>query len=329
MSSSPQDRPNYSRRAIWLAIAVVAASLIYTGFWYYSASLLSERVNTSLANLNTDGRRANCEDPVVHGYPFRLGVRCRSVFYEDVKEGVSFRAETTETAANIYDPRHVVLRVGSPATVLLPFLPPFAVRWSGLAASTELAHPLPTRVSVAGENIELLPEDITDEEPAVARISAGELHARQVEQDVELATSFRDLQLSEEIVANVPPLEGRALVVINGGLTMLLDRNIALRGHKGVIEELVVGVVGQKAGLTLSGPVEFDEDGLMTAQFRVKVDDPVGSAKILAEIFPKAANAIRSATGMLTALGNASVEIRIVRGEAFIGFIPLGRIPPI
>jgi len=329
MSSSPQSGPNYSRRAIWLGIGVIAAGLIYTGFWYYAASELTKRVNVALTRMNTDGRRANCEEPVIHGYPFRLGVRCRSVFYEDVKEGVSFQAGATETAANIYDPRHVVMKVGSPATALLPFLPPATVRWDGLGVSAELARPFPTRVSVAGSNIELLPEASTNDERSVARISAGELHARQVEQDVEVATTFQDLQLSDEIVANVPPLEGRALVIVNDGLTMLMDRNIALRGHKGVIEEFVVGVVGQKAGVSISGPVEFDHQGLMTAQLRIKVDDPVGTAKILAEIFPKAADAIRSATGMLTALGNATVEVRIVRGDAFIGFIPLGKIPPV
>ncbi|GGA61965.1 hypothetical protein GCM10011385_14650 [Nitratireductor aestuarii] len=314
---------------MWLAIAVVAVGLIYTGFWYYGASMLMDRVNTSLARLNADGRRANCEEPDIHGYPFRLGVRCRSVFYEDVKEGLSFRAEQTETAANIYDPRHVVMKVGSPATVHLPFLPPATVHWDGLGASTELAQPFPTRVSIAGSNIELAPEGSEDDARPVARISAGELHARQVEQDVEIATSFQELKLSEDVVANVPPLEGRAMVVVNDGLTMMMDRNIALRGQKGVIEEFVVGVVGQKAGISVSGPIEFDNEGLMTAQLRIKVDDPVGTAKILAEIFPKVADPIRSATGMLTALGNAAVEIRVVRGDAFLGFVPLGKIPPV
>lgn len=329
MSSSPEKKPNYSRRAMWLAIGVVAAGLIYTGVWYYFAGRLTERVETTLARLNTDGRRANCEEPAVHGYPFRVGLRCRSVFYEDVKEGLSFRAEATETAANIYDPRHVVMKVASPATVHLPFLPPATLRWEGLGVSTELARPLPTRMSMVGSNIELFPEGTEDEGLAVARISAGELHARRVEQDVEVATSFKELRFSDKIVSNMPPLEGRAMVVVNDGLTMLVDRSIALRGHKGVIEEFVVGVVGQKAGLTLSGPIEFDDEGLMTAQLKLKLDDPVGTAKILAEVFPKAGDAIRSATGVLTALGNATMEIRVVRGDAFLGFIPLGKIPPI
>ena len=327
MSSSPESGSIYSRRAVWLSILVVAVGLIYTGIWYYCAQLLEERVQTTLTRLNGNGVRAHCEEPNIHGYPFRLGVRCRSVFYEDVKEGVSFRAEATETAANIYEPKHVVMKIQSPATVLLPFVAPIDMRWEGLSVSTQLASPFPLRVSAAGSNIELLPESGPD--VPFARMSAGELHARQVEQDVEVASTFHDLSISDSVAANLPALEGRALVVVNDGLTMLADRNIALRGHKGVIEEFVVGVVGQKASISLSGPVEFDNEGLVTAQLRIKVEDPVGTAKVLADVFPAAADHIRSATGMLTALGNTPVELRIVRGDIFLGFIPLGKIPPV
>src|SRR5690606_6150837 len=132
-----------------------AVGLIYTGIWYYCGRLLDERVHTTLTRLNGNGVRAHCEEPTVRGYPFRLGVQCRTVFYEDVKEGVSFRAGAIETAANIYEPKHVVMKIDSPATVLLPFIAPFDMRWDALSVSTQLASPLPLRVSAAGSNIEL------------------------------------------------------------------------------------------------------------------------------------------------------------------------------
>src|SRR5690554_5510395 len=292
MSSSPESGSPYTRRILWLSMLVIAAGAFYTGIWYYCAQLLEERVETTLTRLNGDGVRAHCEKPEIHGYPFRLGVRCRSVFYEDVKEGVSFRAEATETAANIYAPKHVMMNVKSPATVFLPFLAPLDIRWEGLNVSTQLDSPFPVRASAAGTNIEILPED----EPgtAIALLSAGELHARQVEQDVEVAATFRDLRLGSTIAADVPALEGRALVIVDDGLTMLADRNINLRGHSGAIEEMVVGVAGEAASITLSGPVEFDADGLMTAELRIKVDDPVGTSRVLAQIFPDEADHIRS-----------------------------------
>src|SRR5690606_6344068 len=146
MSSSSQNRSPYSRRIFWLTSLVVAAGIIYTAVWYYSAQMLEKRVQTTLERLNGDGMRAHCEEPDIHGYPFRLGVRCRTVFYEDGKEGVSFLAGAVETAANIYDPTHVVMKLDSPATVFLPFLAPLHLRWGGLSASTKLASPLPLRV---------------------------------------------------------------------------------------------------------------------------------------------------------------------------------------
>lgn len=327
MSSSPESGSPYTRRILWLSMLVIAAGAIYTGIWYYCAQLLEERVETTLTRLNGDGVRAHCEEPEIHGYPFRLGVRCRSVFYEDVKEGVSFRAEATETAANIYAPKHVVMNVKSPATVFLPFLAPIDMRWEAFNVSAQLDSPLPLRASAAGTNIQILPED--EPNSPIAVLSGGELHARQVEEDVEVAATFRELRLGPTVATNVPSLEGRALVIVNDGRSMLVDRNISLRGHRGVIEEMVIGVVGEAASVSLSGPVEFDAEGLMTGQLRIKVDDPVGTSRVLAQIFPDEAEHIRSATGMLTALGNAPVELRVVRGNIFLGFIPLGKMPPV
>lgn len=327
MTSSTQNKSIHTRRVLWLSFVVVAIGLIYTGVWFYSARLLDERVQTTLARLNGDGVRANCEEPSVHGYPFRLGVQCHSVFYEDVKEGVSFRAGAIETAAAIYDPKHVVMSVESPATVFLPFIAPVDLRWDTLSVSAQLASPFPLRVSTAGTNIKILPDE--NDNNSVATISAATLHARQVEQDVEVAATFNDLQIVADAVANLPLLEGRALIIATDGVAMLVERNLNLRGRKGEIEELVIGVTGQKASISLNGPVEFDSNGFLTARLTFKTEDPVGTAKILADIFPEVANHIRSATGMLTALGNAPLEISIVRGDAFIGFIPLGKIPPI
>src|SRR5690606_41417388 len=134
MSSSPESGSPYTRRILWLSMLVITAGAVYTGIWYYCAQLLEERVETTLTRLNGNGVRAHCEEPEIHGYPFRLGVRCRSVFYEDVKEGVSFRAEATETAANIYAPKHVVMNVKSPAPALPPLLAPIDIRRDALNA---------------------------------------------------------------------------------------------------------------------------------------------------------------------------------------------------
>lgn len=327
MSSSSQNTSPYSRLVFWLASLVVAAGIIYSAVWYYSAQMLEERVQTALERLNRDGLRAHCEEPEVHGYPFRLGVRCRTVFYEDVKEGVSILAGAVETAAHIYDPTHVVMKVDSPATVFLPFLAPLHLRWEGLSVSTKLASPLPLRASAAGTNIDIAAEEGTG--APLARMSAGELHARQVEPDVEVAATFHDLVISDSVATGVPALEGRGLVIINDGVAMLRNRNIDLRGHRGAIEELVVGVVGQAASISVTGPVEFDDEGLLTAQLTLRTEDPAGTGNVLAQIFPDSASHIRSAMGMLTALGNAPIELRVDRGDIFLGFVPLGKVPPL
>lgn len=327
MTSSTQTKSIHMRRIVWLSIFAVMIGLIYSGVWYYSAQMLDERVHVSLARLNGDGVRANCEEPSIQGYPFRLGVQCRSVFYEDVKEGVSFRAGKIETTAAIYDPKHVMMTVESPATVFLPFVAPIDLRWETLNVSSQLASSFPSRISAAGKNIEILGDENNNR--LLATIDAGTLHARQADQAVEVAGTFNELKVHPGSEANLPLLEGRAMVIVYDGVAMLGERKLNLRGRKGEIEEFVVGVTGQKASVSLEGPVEFDNDGFLTAQLTFRTEDPVGTAKVLADIFPDSADHIRSATGILTAMGNTAVELRIARGDVFIGFIPIGKIPPI
>ena len=60
------------------------------------------------------------------------------------------------------------------------------------------------------------------------------------------------------------------------------------------------------------------------------VEDPAALANLLRRLFPEQADAIRAATSGLSALGgSASVPVSVRRGEARIGFIALGRIPPL
>ncbi|MCO0638067.1 DUF2125 domain-containing protein, partial [Lutimaribacter sp. EGI FJ00014] len=136
MASSTGGGSRFARRMFLLAAAIAVAVLTYTATWFYLARALEQRTAETVATLNGNGVRAFCEEPEAKGYPFRIGLFCRSVFYENRKGGISVRAGALRSAAQVYQPFRVVGELDGPATIRLPFAAALEARWENLRAST-------------------------------------------------------------------------------------------------------------------------------------------------------------------------------------------------
>ncbi|WP_173933363.1 DUF2125 domain-containing protein [Chelativorans sp. Marseille-P2723] len=323
MASRTQTGSRFSRRILWLAAAIIVAVLAYTGLWHYAANMLERRAALSVAAINGDGVRAHCEEPEARGFPFRIGIFCRSVFYENVRSGISFRAGTLRSAANVYRPRRVLGELDGPATIQLPFVLPLTVSWDSLRGSTRLASRLPESIALEGRNVELAP---LEGGSLIAVLASAMLHSRQKENDLETAFSFQGLMLSEGVIPDVPPLEGRVLAVVNGGISLFRGESLDVKGHSALVKEMVVGLVGEDAALALSGPISISFDGLIDADLTIRMQDAGKLAVILAKLFPSVGSEVAK---MATAFDDVPIQLKIVRGRVFAGFMPLGRIPPI
>jgi len=317
----------FGRRIVLLAVAVVLFCAAYTAGWYYFARGLETRAAATLASLNGGGVRAFCEEPEARGFPFRIGLYCKGVFYENVSDGVSIRAGRMQSAANVYQPYRVLGQLDGPAKIILPFTIPLEARWESLLASTRLSRPLPETLSVEGKKVEISAEE-GDPAPLLT-VDDVQFHARQREADLEIAVSFRDLVAGAEIAPGLPPIEGRVLGLVQDGVSLLKEKVHDLRGRSATIEEMVVGVTGERAGFSLSGPISVSDDGRIDADLSITINDPRAVAEVMAQIFPDEGDQIRAATGMLASLENQPLPVRITRGKVFLGFIPLGEIPAI
>ncbi|WP_163265647.1 DUF2125 domain-containing protein [Chelativorans alearense] len=327
MASRTGTESRFGRRMILLAAAIAIAVFAYTAAWFYLAHMLEQRTAATLAAFNGNGVRAFCEEPEARGYPFRIGLFCRSVYYENGRGGISVRAGALRSAAQVYQPFRIVGELDGPATIRLPFAAALEARWENLRASTRLARPLPERLSAEGRQMVLSYEEGADAPLATAE--AVQFHARPLGEDLEAAASFSALALDEQLTPGLPPLDGRMRMTLNDGLSLLADSSPDLRGQSGTIQELTVGIAGEKAGFALSGPVAIGSNGLIDADLAVRVDDPAAVGRFLAEIFPDARDEITTAAAAFSGLGDAPLQLRITRGRVFAGFIPLGRIPPL
>lgn len=331
MTSSGETKPNYSRRFIWFALAIVVTVAAYTGAWHYAANFIGDRVTSSIASLNRDGRRANCEDAEVRGYPFRIGIFCNSVMYEDAAAGVGFRARALRSASQVYAPHRALAELDGPATLEIPGLAALDLHWDSMRASTRLAQPLPERVSVEGKGVSVRVDEPGDVSPLLFSTEVFEFHMRPVGNDLDLANRFTRLHVAPELLPldNPPLFNGLVDFQLTDGAASFGSRQ-GLRGRSGVLRAATVVIDGSEAEASLSGPVAVDEQGVVDAQFELKLRRPDEIARVLTALFPDYSREIALSAAGIAAMGNEmSLPLRISRGEVTLGFFTLGVIPPL
>lgn len=323
----PPERPNYSRRFFWFAVFILLLFGGYSAGWLYFASQLEARAKAVIADLNGDDVSVECANPVARGYPFRIGLFCDRVAFADASRGISVEAGSFRSAAQIYDPTRLVAELDGPAAIDLPQGQSLVLSWTGLRASARLAQSLPERVSVEGKSLRADAVSGT----ALATAAAFQAHMRPNGDDLDLAGAFDDLALDRSLLdgRRLPPLSSRSDLTITDGVELVKTHAESLRGQSGVIRTLTL-FAGPETGVHVSGPFSIGQDGLLDAELKLTIRDPDGLSSVLAEAFPENRDQIVSSFSGLAALGDEpTLPLKILRGRASLGFIPLGDIPPL
>lgn len=329
--ASSERKPDYSRRFLWLAIIIVILFGGYSAAWFYAAGRVETAVGAAMAKFGRDGRSAECTNLAVRGFPFRMGLFCDGVRLADTGRYFSASAAAFRSAAQVYDPFHVVAELDGPATIAAPAVGPLALTWRNLRASAVLATGFPERVSVEADVLAAQGSfgDLAD--GILANVGHAEGHMRRNGTDLDLAASFSEVKLNPALTRDIslPPLSGEADLTIADGTDIKRLSADSLRGRAGTIRALAL-TTGGGTGLAISGPFNFSAEGILYGDFKVTVRGPKALAAQLSEMFPDHADQIRTAFTALAALGDGpTLPLTVNRGVARLGFIPLGEIPPL
>lgn len=319
--------PNHGRRLIWLGLFVALLFGGYSAGWFYFASQLEEETVAAIAEMNEGAVSAECANPAVRGFPFRLGLHCDRIGFSDAARGVGMAAGGFRSAGQVYDLTRLVAELDGPALVDLPEAAGLSIDWQALRGSARLAEPLPERLSVEGR---ALTAQLGTGAP-LASLASFEAHMRPNGGDLDLAVRFEGLELDPAAVEahKLPALSGHADLSITGGAGLASSGAATLRGQEGAIRILALSAA-PNIGVTASGPFSVGRDGLLDAELTLTVRDPEGLSALLGDAFPEARQQISTSLSGLAALGTEpSLPLNIVRGRASLGFIPLGDVPPL
>ncbi len=317
----------FSRRIVWLGAGIVVLIAAYTAGWFYVAGRIESETQKTLARLDRQGIKLECANPTARGYPFRIGLYCDRVAFAQPSQGVAASAGAFRSAGQIYDPMWLVAGIDGPATMAAPGVGDFALDWKTLRASARLSQPLPEQVSLEGAALHV-------RSAGGAQLFAAdsfEGHMRPNGADMDLAGRFGGLVVAPALAdgRNVPPLSGNVDLTLKDGLTRIAHGVRSLRGQSGLFRSLKL-TLGETGSLSVTGPFAVDDAGLIDADLRVALNDPKALSKAMSQMFPEARRQIDQGFAGLAFLGGQpSLPLKIIKGSASLGFIPLGAVPPL
>ena len=148
-----QDPPRRSR--FWLIAPFVLFALVVIGWtaaWFVIRAKVEERLDARLAAEAAAGRRWECPERAVGGFPFRIEVTCSRIAFAG--PALAFTAGRLQTVTQVYQPRHTIVDLDGPFRLTAGDAVTEAT-WSDLKTSLQLKSGGFERVSLAAEGLSL------------------------------------------------------------------------------------------------------------------------------------------------------------------------------
>jgi hypothetical protein len=331
MTSTDERPPKLRRRLLWLAAFITVLFGIYSAVWFYVANRVSSEADSAVAALKGKGIEAGCANLTVSGYPLSFAISCDNLAYEDDTRNVAASTGSFNFVAELIRPLSPAAELRGPLRTSVPGMMPLWIDWDNLQANAKLFWPLPRSISLQAEGLSGQTDPADDTDPVSlfsAGTAAGEL--RPDGQDVSYIGSFTDLEIDAGAIGGrvLPPLDGNGDATLKNGLALMKTQVKSLRGQAVDIHKLDLS--SGTARITVSGPVSVDANGLVNADLTIKLKDPKAVAAILATAIPEQKSQIEQGFAGLALLGNEpSMPLKVVKGKASLGFIPLGKIKPV
>lgn len=340
-ASSAAKKSKAGRAFLGIAILAVMLAAALTGAWYTLANRLDTAVREAIEAAAGGGTTIACDGQEVFGYPFRIGLRCARIDVDVPAKSLRASAGALRTAAQIYRPDRIVGEIDGPMVLEAPGLAPLDVRWSLLQASAHFWTEGVDRLAIVVEKPDVGLAGPAGARTALVRSDRLEVHARRRGEDLDLAFDDDRVKVLQPGLEALPPFHVSADLTVAGAADWLSGRRPgdtigeALRGRSGALRSLAISVAEPGRGsAAVSGPFSVDGNGEVSGRFDVALIDAPAIADLAGRLVPDMrgiAGTIASGIGLVgrNENGRTVVRVDVREGEASLGFIRLGRIPPL
>lgn len=330
MPSSANPSSPASRKFAWLAGAIVAGVLLWTGGWYFFAAQIEDRLPSILAQIVGPGATAECTNADVRGYPFRVGLFCEGLSYTNAAEGITTTAGAFRSAAQIYRPQHAVAEVDGPLVLDASGLT-LRADWQLLQTSVQAVGDGLDRGSIDARNtsVDIDGTGVTQRLALQAdRITA---HARRNGADLDFAAYSENLR--NTLVAGLNAKAVAFEATLSGKSDILRVPFTPLHGPFAAVLHRMTIEFDATSSLELAGPVQVAADGRITGNLELTISNVRQLSELVAGFNPETADLIGRFGPMIAALDTrpgddaTTLPLTISNGQVSLGIIPLGELP--
>ncbi|MEM8701812.1 MAG: DUF2125 domain-containing protein [Pseudomonadota bacterium] len=331
------------RRYILLICAIVLVIAGWSGAWLFGRSVLADQLDTQLQALKTNGLDLSCSDLAIAGYPFRYEVYCRDLASND-RYGTKGTLGGLNAVALIYNPWHIIFEAKAPASIAEPLSGLLGeVRWDTARASVKFSSS-----SLGAFDAVLQKPEAAFENPVSRGLFAAEkaeLHLRNAPETANAVDGFVSVDALQ--LKSLPEfsalIDMRSHVQVTGGAALLGGANLAglVRQQNGrlpvklVLFETVLG----DSRVAAAGDLLINGDGTVSGNVNLTIGNADGLLELIKPLFPPQDNSFSIVSSVVQSLKGAESEVdgipsitlpvMIDQGLIRIGFLTLGRIPPL
>ncbi|WP_306030924.1 DUF2125 domain-containing protein [Stappia sp. MMSF_3263] len=338
-SAAPQaPRRKGSRRGyIWLIALVVLGIALWSAYWTVARGMAVDVLRNVTEAARIEGGEIACGGQRLGGFPFHLQLDCAPLSLRSPR-GESAGFDAFRAVALAYNPWHVILEAESPAAMEFAPASRLAGTWETARASFRVGTS-----SVERADIELTAPDLALALPgldAELAASSASLHLRQTPQrvsDADIAVALSGAALPGAALV----LDARASLTLKGGAVLLSGRGadlIALLKNEEAVEVSEVRVSSGEVTVAAAGTLWIDPAGRLNGSLPLTIAGADKLPALLAPYFPEGSNVPASLAGAVMGFGKpaeldgapaVTVPLAFDAGNARIGIIPLGAVPPL
>jgi hypothetical protein len=324
---------NLRRRFPWWAWLIVLVVLLYAGAWYFAAHQAKVYLRAVVAPPGTGGSDA-CVGIDTGGFPGSVSAVCQAASYLDPVTGIKLSTGAVRTTTFVYNPMRATFVLQSPLKATLGNGTVIDSNWQNL--DSDIGGDL-TGITYGSVFISRIDSTVTlAAVPGPLKVTSdhADFHVRQNGPDLEIASRSDGSKLETGLLpANLPGFSTSFEATLDGRGNVLSGAAIVPgEAVQGSIQRLAIDF-GKNGGLTVSGPFRVAEDGLLSGDFTIEIQNYAALRTTLSNSFPQASVVFDTASILLKSLAGdgktGKITLNVRDGRVSLGIIPLGVIPPL
>lgn len=326
----------------FLAILVISAGLLYSGYWFVGASAVESGAEAAIEDLQADNWLIDIADVKTRGFPSRFDTTLTNVNVTTPDGALTYRARFLQALALSYAPHKVILAFANEQTVEVAGQS-LGITSDELKASA--AVQASTTAALDDITIESGPITVVSDvgwDTAISSALAALRHVNGTDQTYDLFGDFKDIALPRaiaEAIGDVTPLPGTLQSVrvdVRATMTAPLDRYAFAQEDAAPVLPtfLLIRSIEAKWGasrLAAEGQMTFDSLGSAVGELNVTLiewDSVIDALVLVGVVDPDLSDTVHSVLSSM-AQGEKTLTIPVTfrNGQSFVGLIPIGPAP--